>query len=317
MTFVPFQPHTVLPAASLNAALTAVDADALAAGTAAAAAATEAGTAETTATAAEAEAAAALAAAQAAGGGTVKTVNGVGPDSSGNVTVATSSGPTLSRPAFSLFTDNLAYGGAPAWSDDGTAFVCSGPTYNSSSSAAPVYRGKPVPAYGSSGLRTLTALVEHDLPDAPGIKCGIALNDAVNANMYSSTVGSDNSGIGNATASGYRPSGAIGQIVSGPQSYGAQNPAGSRATSGQVSLNGCSRLWLRLVDQSGVGVGFYFSRNGIDFVQNGFARYNIYGYLPASATWGVYVDAAGPGNYFPFGGGQGVISVRVESLVES
>lgn len=317
MTFTPFQAHAILPAAGLNAALTAVDADALAAGNAASAAATESATAETTATAAETEAAAALAAATAAGGGTVKSVNGALPDGSGNVTIVVSSGPVLSRPAFSLFTDVIGFGGSPTWSDDGTAFVCEGTSYNSSSSAAPVFMGKPVPAYNAGGTRTLTAIIEHDLPDAPGIKAGIAIHDSVNANLYVCAAGSDNSGIGNATAAGYRPSGAISQVVSGPQQGNTANPSGYREPVGMVSLNGTNKIWLRIVDQSGGGANFYFSRNGVDFVAFGSAHYNIYGFLPTSATWGIYVDAAGPGSYFPFGGGNGTISARIESLVES
>ena len=308
--FAAFAPHTILPAAGLNAALQDVDNDAIAAGTAAAAAASEAATAAT-------QAASALSAAQAAGGGTVKSVNGMTPDSSGNVVVATSSAPVLTRPAFSSLTDAITFGGAPTWSDDGSAFVCLGPTYNSSSTAAPVYLGKPVPAYGASGVRTLTALLEHDLPDAPGIKAGIALHDPVNQNMFVAAAGSDTNGIGNATPSGYRPSGAIAQIVNGPQTASNQNPAGSRSTVGMVSLNGGGRIWLRIVDKSGVGVNFYFSRNGVDYVSFGSAAYNIYGFLPTSATWGIYADVAGPSNYFPFSGGTGVVSARIESLVES
>ncbi len=313
--FPAFQAHTVLPAASLNAALQDVDNDALAAGTSAAAAATEAGTAETAATAAETEAAAALAAATAAGGGTVKSVNGVLPDSSGNVTVATSSSPTLTRPAFSLFTDVIGFGGSPTWTDDGTAFVCSGQTVNSSSTPAIAYQGKPVPAYGSSGVRTLTALIEHDLPDAPGLKVGIGLHDPVNGNLYVAAVGSDTSGIGNATPSAFRPSGALSQVVN--NFSGGANPSGYRNPIAIVSLNGSARIWLRLVDRSGVGATFSFSRNGVDFVPLAYANYNQWGYLPTSASWGFFVDVAAPADFFPMTGGQGPVTARVESLVES
>ena len=155
--FVPFQAHTVLPAAELNDALAAVDADALAAAAGVAAAEADAAKAETDAAAALASvstavstATAALAAAQAAAaaGGSVKTVNGIGPDGSGNVVIVTGGSGSLTRPAFSLFTDVINYGGAPTWTDDGTAFVCSGPTFNSASAAS---RMKPdIPCFPTS-----------------------------------------------------------------------------------------------------------------------------------------------------------------------
>ncbi len=323
MTFVPFQPHTVLPAAGLNAALTSVDADALAAGTAAAAAATEAATAETAATAAATEAAAALAAAQAAGGGTVRSVNGIGPDGSGNVVIATSSGPTLTRPSFALFTDSIQPAG-PGWSDDGASYAIStAPSVTYGSAAAFVaYAGKPVPAYDpGTNTRTITAEILSSFPDADGVKVGIALHDPATGVLYTVAIGSDFNSIPGSVSSYYRPVGVLAQTVTGLSTGSAgSKPQGTRSAGPVFSLQHGGRLWLRLVDNNNYGVTGAFSRDGTQWTPLPYVlQYSYNGPTPAAPTWGIFADVGinNQADWYSAMYSPALFAARVLSFVES